>query len=310
MRLITPFLLGTAVVMAGAILPSVPASATVACDDPSGLLLSDQSSTNASLDCTGTPSENTQGHDGKNTTSTSHGKPACVWVPKPDYQGSPGDPVEGQGGHWYQKFCTFGQYKTIADLQRALVNDNVSDTRQNGLIRRAGLEIRFFKTPPEIPRRTPLQVMQSVVDNLPFPKTFLAVNPIAARQVIGVPTWVWLTDAQGRYVPNRYEQKTKQITLEGYALQWRIVPQINLTPGDGGPAQPCEGAGIPWSASAAGDRAACTVTYEHSGSYRLTASVGWTVQWWLAGARQQDLTGPTNAATRQVTVGEIQTVTR
>ncbi|WP_432887887.1 hypothetical protein ACQPYH_06250 [Kribbella sp. CA-245084] len=231
-------------------------------------------------------------------------------MPKPDYQGLPSEPVEGHGGHWYQKFRAFGQYKTIADLQRALANIDVANTRQNGLIRRAGLEIRFFKTPPAVPRRTPLQVMQSVVDSLPFPKTYLAVNPIATRQVIGVPTWVWLTDDQGHYVPTRYEQKTKTIRLEGYALQWRIVPQINLAPGDRGPSQPCDGAGIPWSASAADDPAACTVTYEQSGSYTLTASVGWTVQWWLAGARQQDLTGPTNTATRQVTVSEIQTVTR
>ncbi|WP_344232701.1 hypothetical protein [Kribbella hippodromi] len=239
----------------------------------------------------------------------SHGKPACVWVPKPDYQPSPGEPAEGQGGHWYQKFCAFGQYKTLADLQRVLATTD-PDMRQNGLIRRAGLDMRFFKTPPEIPRRTPLQVMQSVVDSLTFPETHLAVNPIAARQVIGVPTWVWLTDENGQYAPARYQQKTKKIELEGYALQWAIVPQISVTPGDGGPSQPCDGAGIPWSAAAANDPAACTVTYERSGSYTLSASIGWTVQWWLGGVRQADLTGPTKTTARQVTVSEIQTVTR
>lgn len=309
MRLITPVILGSAGLIASAVMLSLPAPAMASCT-PNGSLFTGSDTSTANLNCPGAPSENNPGQNGKNNSSTSHGKPACVWVPKPDYQASPGDPVEGQDGHWYQKFCTFGQYKTLADLERALDNINVSDTRQSDLIRRAGLEIRFFKTPPKVPRRTPLQVMQSVVDDLPFPNTYLAVNPTAARQVIGVPTWVWLTDAQGRYVPTRYEQKTKQITLEGYALQWRIVPQINLTPGDSGPTQPCAGAGIPWSASAADDPGACTVTYEHSGSYTLAASVGWTVEWWLAGARQQDLTGPTNTATRQVTVGEIQTVTR
>lgn len=310
MRLIISVVVGTAGLLAGSVMQYLPASAAATGCTPSGSIASGQNSSTGSLNCPGSPENNNEGQKGRNTSSTGHGKPACVWVPKPDYLASPGEPVDGQGGHWYQKFCTFGQYKTIADLQHALDNVNASDTRQNGLILRAGLEIRFFKTPPVIPRRTPLQVMQSIVDSMPFPMTYLSVNPIAARQVIGVPTWVWLTDAQGRYVPTRYEQKTKQIKLEGYALQWRIVPQINLTPGDRGPAQPCEGAGIPWSASASNDPAACTVTYERSGSYTLSASVGWTIEWWLAGARQQDLTGPTNTATRQVTVGEIQTVTR
>src|SRR5213593_2120606 len=101
MHLITRLLLGTAVLTAGAIMPSLPASASVTCDDPGSLLLTDQNSATANLNCPGSPSENNQGQDGKNNKSTSHGKPACVWVPKPDYQGSPSDPVEGQGGHWY-----------------------------------------------------------------------------------------------------------------------------------------------------------------------------------------------------------------
>ncbi|MBB5979986.1 hypothetical protein [Kribbella solani] len=309
MRLITPVILGVAGLIAGAAIQCLPAAAGIRCD-PSGGLTTDQTSADGGLTCPTVPGEKDGGDEGRNGKSVSRGRPACVWVPKPDYQPSPGEPAEGQGGHWYQKFCAFGQYKTIADLQRALGDIRVSDMRQNGLIRRAGLDIQFFKTPPEIPRRTPLQVMQSVVGSLPFAKPYLAVNPIATRQVIGVPTWVWLTDDKGRYVPGRYEQKSKTIFLEGYALQWRIVPQISLTPGDGGPAQPCQGAGIPWSTATANDPAACTVTYQHSGSYALTASVGWTVQWWLANTRQQDLTGPTNTTTHQLTISEIQTITR
>jgi hypothetical protein len=177
------------------------------------------------------------------------------------------------------------------------------------MIRRAGLEVRFFTTPPPVPRRTPEQVMASVVDELPFPDTYLAVNPVPTKQVIGFPTWVWLTDANGLYTPSRYQQKSKTIVLEGYRLQWQIVPQMTITPGDGSTEQACAGAGVPWN-GATDDPAACTVTYDKSGKYTLTATVGWTVQWWLAGARQDDITGPTKTATRAVTASEIHVLNR
>jgi hypothetical protein len=74
--------------------------------------------------------------------------------------------------------------------------------------------------------------------------------------------------------------------------------------------QACTGAGVAWSASAEGDPGACTVTYDTSGKYTLAASVDWTVKWWLAGAPQPDNAGPTNTATRPVTVLEIHTVNR
>ncbi|HET6759536.1 MAG TPA: hypothetical protein VFH20_09690, partial [Propionibacteriaceae bacterium] len=117
MRLITPVVLGTAGLLASTAMQCLPAAAQC---KPAGSIASGQNSTTGSLDCPGSPPSDPEGQDGKNTSSSGHGKPACVWVPKPDYLSSPGEPAEGQGGHWYQKFCTFGQYKTIADLQQAL----------------------------------------------------------------------------------------------------------------------------------------------------------------------------------------------
>lgn len=152
--------------------------------------------------------------------------------------------------------------------------------------------------------------MQSVVDELPFPTTYIAVNPVANKLVVDLPTWVWLTDESGRFDPKRYEQKSTTVEIEGYQLQWAIVPQMTITPGDTGPDQACTGAGVPWSASAEGNPGACTVTYDTSGKYTLAASVGWTVQWWLGGERQEDIPGPTNTATRPVTVLEIHTLNR
>ena len=234
-------------------------------------------------------------------------KPACVWVPKPDYQ-TMGGPAEGDGGHYYQRFCSFGAYQTLDDVLNEIGRSEMN-MRLTNIMRQAGLEVEFFTTPPEPPRRTPEQVMASVVADLPIPQTYLAVNPMATKQVVGIPTWVWLTDADGKYVPDRYGKKSTEVELEGYNLAWQIEPAMTITPGDGGSDPGCTGAGVPWSASA-GEAGACTVTYKRSGNYALTASVGWTVHWWLEGAQQADIAGPTNTATTPVTVLEIQTRNR
>jgi hypothetical protein len=127
--------------------------------------------------------------------------------------------------------------------------------------------------------------MASIVDSLPIPDTFIAVNPVPAKQVVSFPTWVWLTDEKGQFVPDRYGQKSTTIEIGGYQLQWQIVPQLTVTPGDGGAEQACDGAGVPWSATVDGDPGACTVTYDRSGRYTLSASVAWTVQWWRGEGR-------------------------
>lgn len=247
----------------------------------------------------------------KSKTSQTGTKPACVWVPKPDYISGVGEPVEGtNGGHWYQKFCAFGDYKTLAEFQQALERFEVMNMQQAGMIERAGLEVQFFLTPPDAPRRTPKEVMdQEVVAKLIIPKTFIAVNPVPTAQVVGFPTWVWLTDENGKFDPKRYATQSKELTLEGYNLKWQVVPHIGLSPG-WGESQTCDNAGVPWSESAEGDPAACTVTYGKSGKYTLTAEVAWTIEWWLEGDTQEDIPGPTNTATQALTVDEIHAVVR
>jgi hypothetical protein len=287
-----------------------PASASLTCDTPIASVLARSDSAPGTVTCPKPRARKSDSSNLKGKTSRGGARPACVWVREPDYQAGVGQPAEGTGGHWYRKFCHFGAYETLADFQRATLGWDVPDRQQMDMMRRAGLEIRFFTTPPPVPRPTPEQVMASVVDELPFPKTFLSVNPVATKQVIGVPTWVWLTDEKGQFDPERYEQKSKTIEIEGYQLQWQIVPQMTLTPGDAGPDETCTGAGVPWSATAEGDQSACTVTYNKAGKYTLTASVGWTVQWWLAGVQQDDITGPTNTGAQPVTVLEVQTVSR
>ncbi|HEY0688804.1 MAG TPA: hypothetical protein VGD71_07150 [Kribbella sp.] len=298
-----------AVVLAAGLTPVVPASAGATACIPQARVDASPDSSSSSLRCKGQdpPAEQRQPTTNKGGKSV---KPACVWVPEPGYQPGAGQKADGNGGHWYRKFCSFGDYNTLADFEREMAGWDAMNMRQSNMMRRAGLETRWFTTPPPAPRRTPQQVMASIVDNLPIPKTFIAVNPVATKQVVSFPTWVWLTDDKGQYVPKRYDPDPKEIVLEGYRLKWQIVPQLTVTPGDGGTEQTCDGAGIQWSAAADGDPAACTVTYDRSGQYTLSAGVAWTVQWWLGGVRQDDVAGPTNTATRPVTVLEIQAVGR
>lgn len=289
---------------------ALPASAAVTCGAPNGSVSTSDSSTTGKIVCPKPPvTKPKDPTKGKERTSQTVTKPACVWVPKPDYQAEPGEPVEGKGGHWYQKFCSFGDYKTLADFQRAIDGFDVMNTQQTNMLHRAGLEVRFFTTPPDAPPLTPEQYMLVIVAELAIPKTFLAVNPAPAKQVVGIPTWIWLTDESGRFDPKRYAVQSDEIGYEGYQLKWEVVPQVTLSPGVGEP-QTCDGAGVPWSAAGTDESAACTVAYNKAGRYTLTADVGWTVRWWLAGARQADIPGPTNTATQAITVAEIQTVTR
>ncbi len=292
------------------LLPGLPAAARATCADPTGRLRTSTDSVDGTATCPGRPPAKHPNKPGGTTrTAGKVTKPACVWVPKPDYQAGAGQPVEGKGGHWYQKFCTFGDYKTLADFQRAIAGLDAMDTQQTNMLQRAGLEMRFFTTTPPAPRPTPEQLMQSIFDSLEFPKTFLAVNPAPAKQVVGLPTWVWLTGENGRFDPKRYDVQTAEVAAGGYELKWQIVPELTLSPGTG-ESQTCADAGVLWSESAADDPDACTVTYDKAGKYTLTADVNWTVRWWLAGESQDPIPGPTNTATQEVTVTEIQTVTR
>jgi hypothetical protein len=143
-----------------------------------------------------------------------------------------------------------------------------------------------------------------IAGTIPFPETHLAVNPPAGDNKVNFPTWIWLTNADGSYDPATYKPQAKTISLFGYALEWEIVPELAIDPGNGADQPTCTG--IPWPTT--GDPAdACTVTYEAAGTYTLTATMNWTVNWSLGGEAQKPIDGPHNTASIPVTVKEIQT---
>ncbi|MFB6726383.1 hypothetical protein ACFCV3_39810 [Kribbella sp. NPDC056345] len=244
------------------------------------------------------------------TKWTKGGKPPlCVWVPQPDYVPLPGEPAAGPDGQWYAHYCRFGEFDTLAQFEAEMAGwDDYDNIRRNEMMRRAGIRFEFFKTPPET-RPTAEQVMHYIADTIPFPETHLAVNPKAGENKVNFPTWVWLTNANGQYDPATYKPQAKTISLFGYALQWQIVPELAIDPGNGADQPTCDGIGIPYSPDA-NPADACTVTYNSAGTYTLTAAMSWAVKWQLGGVDQADIQGPTNTATLPITVKEVQTVVR
>ncbi|GAB3947700.1 hypothetical protein GCM10029976_077460 [Kribbella albertanoniae] len=244
------------------------------------------------------------------TKWTKGGKPPlCVWVPQPDYVPLPGEPVAGPDGQWYAHYCRFGEFDTLEKFEAEMAGwDDFDNIKRNEWMRRAGIRFEFFKTPPET-RPTAEQVMYYIAGTIPFPETHLAVNPKAGHNKVNFPTWIWLTNANGQYDPATYKPQAKTISLFGYALEWQIVPDFAIDPGNGADQPTCAGIGIPYSPDAnAAD--ACTVTYTSAGTYTLTAAMNWTVKWQLGGVEQDDIQGPTNTATLPITVKERQTVVR
>ncbi|MFB6726380.1 hypothetical protein ACFCV3_39795 [Kribbella sp. NPDC056345] len=244
------------------------------------------------------------------TKWTKGGKPPlCVWVHQPDYVPLPGEPAAGPEGQWYAHYCRFGEFDTLDKFEAEMAGwDDYDNIKRNEWMRRASIRYEFFKTPPET-RPTAEQVMHYIAGTIPFPETHLAVNPQAGHNRVNFPTWIWLTNANGQYDPATYKPQAKTIALFGYALEWRIVPELAIDPGNGADQPTCTGIGIPYTPDA-NTADACTVTYNAAGTYNLTATMNWTVQWTLGGEAQQSIQGPDNTATIPVTVKELQTVVR
>ncbi|GAA0609492.1 hypothetical protein HPO96_29115 [Kribbella sandramycini] len=298
MRILTALAITAALLTA-----SAPAEARPTCA-PTGGLSGNGKSVTGELGCSG--SERTGGKKDKTKWTKGGQPPLCVWVPQPGYVPPHTEPTT-EKGMWYARFCKFGDFQTLEQFEAEMASWGDFDSiRRNEMMRRAGIDYRFFVTPPPT-RPTARQVMEYIAAETVYPQTYLAVNPKAGDNVIDVPTWIWLTDAKGAYQPAGYDAQEKNLVRFGYSLRWRIVPKLAVDTGAGDISPACTGIGVPWSATA--DPAdACTVTYGKSGTYTLAATMSWTVEWWLDGEAQDSLAGPDNTASTTVTVKEIQTV--
>jgi hypothetical protein len=244
---------------------------------------------------------------GSSSGNSSGKPPLCVWVRDPSHVQA--TPTDAGKGTWYVRFCRFGTYKTYAQFEKVMTGwDGLGNTGRANQLTQAGIRWEYFTAPPPA-RPTAQAIMASIAGSLPYPTTHLALSPRADRLIVGLDTWVWLTDPTGRYHANRYTPRTKTLTLFKYQLRWQIQPTITINPGTTNNTLTCPTAGIPWHPDLPTNAPrSCRVLYHHSGHYRLTADVAWTIHWSADGITQPDIPGPHKTANLPVTVREVQSI--
>src|SRR4051794_15654748 len=97
LRLVFPCLLATG------LLYCVPASAQTC----AGSVQSGFDHVQGTMDCPQPPPTKPQPKQRESKGGGKAVKPACVWVPETDYLPGAGQKADGDGGHWYRKFCSF-----------------------------------------------------------------------------------------------------------------------------------------------------------------------------------------------------------
>lgn len=142
------------------------------------------------------------------------------------------------------------------------------------------------------------------VSRLPLPDPDLRLSPPAgAFQLVGVPTWFWVTDA--------WAPQSATASVGTIAATVTATPAVlEVDTGDGAHLT-CSGAGIEW---AEGRSSTCAHTYtrssrhEPSGRYPVTATVTWDVAWTATDGDAGDLGTLTRDVTLDVLVHEAQAV--
>lgn len=226
----------------------------------------------------------------------------CVYERAPDYQPHPGEPEDGQdGGHWYAKFCPSQYFHTLEDYLAFLdqIGDGLS-VRSARMIAATTYEYMFLRSAPDF---DPRAYVWAIARNTPLPDTVPAASPALDKQVVNLPTWLWLAS----------DTAPRSDTLRGPdGSDLRVVIRLEKVvwdTGDGGH-ETCRGPGTRYTPGHAGEASpSCGHTYRASGHYRLAATAYWTVDWWLNGARQPSL-GPITRTSPDagVAVREIQSV--
>jgi hypothetical protein len=250
--------------------------------------------------------------------------PKCTWTFDPTY---PETPPAGSSpkGKWYVHFCSFSRYQTVAQFYPVMTTwgGAMNQSRVN-MLTSAQMRWGYFTAPPPAGPSAEW-LMQRIAATLPYPVAEIKMSPGFPYQVVQDPTWVWLTDAAGKYTPGRFTPASKSLTLSGYTLRWQIVPTITIDPGspdagdtltvssrgipDGQPFT-CATAGRPWIAYDSNANNTCRVTFNRSGHFTMTATVAWRIRWTANGAAKPDIIGPTKTTTAKVDVAEIQSIVR
>ena len=131
------------------------------------------------------------------------------------------------------------------------------------------------------------------------------LNPDAdAIQLVGVPTWMWLDDGTVDTISASAEVPGLSVSATAQATRhvWDM--------GDGTAPIVCTGAGTPYDTTRppAGQSTDCRHTYQDAGTYTVTATTTWAIDWSASTGEAGTLADADRASTTSVTVIESQAV--
>jgi hypothetical protein len=166
---------------------------------------------------------------------------------------------------------------------------------------------------PNIPGGVPVvtgqQVAQQALATVDLPDPTIATSPpVGTAQLVGFPTWLWLTGP--------WAQRDATATLAGTSATVSATPfAATWTFGDQSAALTCPGPGTAWDPSHPDTSSTCTHTWttrstaaDPDGTFPLTATVSYHVAWTATDGESGQLPDLTRTSTIAVTVHEAQAV--
>jgi hypothetical protein len=139
----------------------------------------------------------------------------------------------------------------------------------------------------------PAQAAAQALARLDLPSPAVATNPsTGTAQLVGLPTWLWLTDWATRQASATLDGVTSTVTAVPIRTTWTSSPEDQTLT--------CPGPGTPYRTDRPVDAQStdCSILFEDAGTHHLTATVTYTVTW---SATTGD-NGPLDPITRTTTV--------
>lgn len=123
--------------------------------------------------------------------------------------------------------------------------------------------------------------------------------PDGSSQLVGVATWLWVNPAS--WHPLTATATAGAVSTTATATPTRVV----WTMGDGASVT-CDGPGEPYDASTPDATTDCSYVWVTAGTYRVTATIDWSVTWAAAGAAGGGTLGAEAGPAGAVTVTVVQ----
>ncbi|MGW4890729.1 ATP/GTP-binding protein [Kitasatospora sp. NPDC004240] len=148
----------------------------------------------------------------------------------------------------------------------------------------------------------PAVLAQRAVDSMLLKGADIGIAPKpGAKSLVGLPVWVWNNVSDTTWGPKSAEASAPGISVKATAHVSKIVWKF----GDGSSVT-CTGPGKAYDPSYGTQAPECGHTYTRSGSYTITATSTWTVDWTSTdGQRGQILTDRTSTTSTAIAEAQV-----